>query len=244
MTLAAEHNVHLSASLQSLIDSRLDTIDRMLLGRVGRAERMSIVREVESQIHELLAERNADEPSREDVLAVLGRLDPPEAFLGDEFERDEPATVRPAVRAPSRLARAGNERAARVSGILGLVALGCLLLVPLSYVLAIFFESVDTVVMLGLAVTSMCMFICSVVAIATGFFAQERGVGAGRVGHGDSGAAVFDGDRRCNGDVGVMKGPDHKAGMSLSVRFRLRRMIEKSRRSSVKMVRMPSRSAR
>jgi hypothetical protein len=43
MTVAT---ARISESLQTLIDSRLDTIDRMLMGRVGRAERMAIVREV------------------------------------------------------------------------------------------------------------------------------------------------------------------------------------------------------
>ena len=74
----------LSRSTQHLIDSRLDTIDRMLLGRVSRQERLEIVREVEAQIFEQLHERGADEFSREDVLAVLGRLDPPEAYLPEE----------------------------------------------------------------------------------------------------------------------------------------------------------------
>ena len=45
--------VQLSDSLQALIDSRLDTVDRMLLGRLSRQDRLAIVREVESQIHEL-----------------------------------------------------------------------------------------------------------------------------------------------------------------------------------------------
>ena len=68
-------------SLQTLIDSRLDTIDRMLLGRLPRSERLEVVREVEGQIHELLGERGSDDLTREDVLAVLARLDPPEAYL-------------------------------------------------------------------------------------------------------------------------------------------------------------------
>ena len=84
MTVATDQRIYLSESLQSLIDSRLETIERMLLGRVARAERMAIVREVESQIHELLGERETDELSREDVLAVLARLDPPEAYLPEE----------------------------------------------------------------------------------------------------------------------------------------------------------------
>ena len=40
----------ISDSVQTLIDSRLDTIDRMLLGRLSRQDRLAIVREVESQI--------------------------------------------------------------------------------------------------------------------------------------------------------------------------------------------------
>ena len=93
MTVATDQRIYLSESLQSLIDSRLDTIERMLLGRVARAERMAIVREVESQIHELLGERETDEPSREDVLAVLARLDPPEAYLPEEGGADRLAAV-------------------------------------------------------------------------------------------------------------------------------------------------------
>ena len=81
-------SVQVPELLQALIDSRLDTIDRMLLGRLPRSERLEIVREVESQIFELLQERCSDEPTREDVLAVLARLDPPEAYLPEELERE------------------------------------------------------------------------------------------------------------------------------------------------------------
>ena len=84
----------LSRSTQHLIDSRLDTIDRMLLGRVSRQERLEIVREVEAQIFEQLHERGADELSREDVLAVLGRLDPPEAYLPEEAGEAGPVPAR------------------------------------------------------------------------------------------------------------------------------------------------------
>ena len=81
MTTAA---IELSGSLQALVDSRLDTIDRMLMGRVPRQDRLAIVREVEAQVFELLQERGAEELTREDVLAVLARLDPPEAYLPEE----------------------------------------------------------------------------------------------------------------------------------------------------------------
>ncbi|QEH38670.1 hypothetical protein OJF2_72760 [Aquisphaera giovannonii] len=123
-----------SGALRGLIDSRLDTIDRMLLGRLPRSERLDIVREVESQVYELLeerAEQGGGELCREDVLAVLARLDPPEAYLlvaedGEETpamrlarsprgERPRPAAGRPPDPADGRLAR--------TSGILGIVGL-------------------------------------------------------------------------------------------------------------------------
>ncbi len=94
MTVATDHSLHLSGSMQTMIDSRLDTVERMLLGRVPRAERLAIVREVESQIHELLRECDAEELSREDVLAVLARLDPPEAFLPEHGELETPPAAR------------------------------------------------------------------------------------------------------------------------------------------------------
>ena len=93
--MATITSVQVPELLQTLIDSRLDTIDRMLLGRLPRAERLEIVREVESQIFELLQERISDEPTREDVLAVLARLDPPEAYLPEELEGESGTRPRP-----------------------------------------------------------------------------------------------------------------------------------------------------
>ena len=109
MTVAT---AQISECLQVLIDSRLDTIDRMLLGRMSRQDRLAIVREVESQIHELLEECNSEELTREDVLAVLARLDPPEAYLPEETAgrpRSVAATVpaRVSQRAPNLNAKAG-----------------------------------------------------------------------------------------------------------------------------------------
>ncbi len=115
MTVIA--SIHVSESLQTLIDCRLDTIDRMLLGRLPRSERVEIVREVESQIFDLLGERNSDELTREDVLAVLARLDPPEAYLPDEA-RSEPLPRRGAATAlPRQPLRERDPWTGRVSGI-------------------------------------------------------------------------------------------------------------------------------
>jgi hypothetical protein len=72
--------MELDPSLRSLIENRLDAIDRvLLLAGVSRGERHGIVEEVETQIYELLA-RRTDAPTRRDVLTVLATLDPPEAY--------------------------------------------------------------------------------------------------------------------------------------------------------------------
>jgi hypothetical protein len=131
-TVAAQ----LSESLQALVDSRLDTIDRMLMGRLPRQDRLAIVKEVEDQIFELLQERGAEELSREDVLAVLARLDPPEAYLPEDSEGVErvPPRRAPASR-PVRPVRGGDLKVAKVSGIVGLIAVALVLLVPLEVIL-------------------------------------------------------------------------------------------------------------
>lgn len=128
----------MSATLNStrlLIDARLDAIDRALFGRVSRAERLDVVGEVESRIDELLRERVGPgrEPSRDDVLAVLTRLDPPEAYLGDEAAepRREPT-------ASGALAAVGepSPRAAIASAFLGASAAASSFLFPIGYALA------------------------------------------------------------------------------------------------------------
>lgn len=128
--MATMTSVRVAESLQTLIDSRLDTIERMLLGRLPRAQRLEIVREVESQIFDLLQERTSDEPSREDVLAVLARLDPPEAYLPEETG-ETIAHPRPLVgmaRTAQTQAGGARRRTALASGILGIVTIVLLLL--------------------------------------------------------------------------------------------------------------------
>jgi hypothetical protein len=151
----------LAGSLQALIDARLDTIDRMLLGRVPRADRVAIVREVESQIHELLAQRDPERLGREDVLEVLQRLDPPEAYLpedvGEDRERDPVRRFVPSASASTgRHGREGGE--GRLGGILGVSALGTMLLTPLFYIVAgqleselLLFAALFVATILGLA---------------------------------------------------------------------------------------------
>jgi len=133
--------VELSESLQAMIDSRLDTIDRILLGRMSRADRIAIVREVESQIHELLQEQTRGEPDREDILAVLARLDPPEAYIPEVSDRSPDLARRPSTVREPIVPRKIESGPARISGILGLIALVIALLSPISYFLAEAFHS-------------------------------------------------------------------------------------------------------
>ena len=81
----------LSNALQAIVDNRLDAIDQNLL-RAGlpRHQRRSIVEEVENQILEMLMRLEVDPWTRQDVLAVLAKLDPPEAYVPED------APVRPA----------------------------------------------------------------------------------------------------------------------------------------------------
>ncbi|MGL4554255.1 MAG: hypothetical protein ACRC33_24080, partial [Gemmataceae bacterium] len=144
VTLATDR---LPRQLQRLIDARLDTIDRMLLGRLPRADRLAVVRDVEGQVYELLAERPGHELDREDVLTVLAKLDPPEAYIPEEGGYEAAAVLlpaRPAVRAD----RAAAGKPALVVGILGLLLIGLVLLWPATYLLA--FAGVESDVVLAL----------------------------------------------------------------------------------------------
>ena len=102
---------------------------------------MAIVREVESQIEELLADRDPATLQREDILEVLGRLDPPEAYLPDDagaVHLRVPAArlVRDADAAPTR--RGSGMGIGRLGGILGALAMGLVLfLYPIVFGLAI-----------------------------------------------------------------------------------------------------------
>jgi len=164
----------ISDSLQMLVDSRLDTIDRMLLGRVSRQDRLAIVREVESQIHELLYDRGSDELTREDVLAVLARLDPPEAYIPDTLEGDL-VGVRKSVPTHVQQARViDNAKMGRTSGILGLSALALILFLPIIYMLGWALKSESVLIFLGV-LNLLLMFIVSVVALTLGLVARRSG---------------------------------------------------------------------
>ena len=166
----------ISDSVQTLIDSRLDTIDRMLLGRVSRQDRLAIVREVESQIHELIQASDADELTREDVLAVLARLDPPEAYLPEETEGEPVSLHQTIVARTAQPEIKGDVKVGRASGILGLAAIVLLLLLPANYTIAVALKSELALLVLG-GGNLLVLGIAAALGLVLGVVAQERGMG-------------------------------------------------------------------
>lgn len=166
----------LDEGAQALIDSRLDTIERMLLGQVPRADRLAIVREVEAQIHDLLAARNPDDTDRDAVLAALGRLDPPEAYLPDEVgTRMVPAATIPrAITSGSVYRSQGAADPVRpalpfgkASGIMGLVSV--VLLIPTSTALWLAFSehgNTSFIVFSGLCVAILLLATLAIIFAA------------------------------------------------------------------------------
>lgn len=70
------------ATSRLMIDARLDSIERALMAQgMGRGDRHQILAAIEDQILEMLSRIEGQEPTREDVLSTLARLDPPEAYL-------------------------------------------------------------------------------------------------------------------------------------------------------------------
>ena len=139
----------LSEVCQSLIDARLDTIDRMLLGYVPRSDRTAIVGEIESQIHELLAGYDSESITREDVLDVLRRLDPPEAYLTNEDNSENLNRPRQSLTGTTgrtnqrEIVRLQGNNAGRIGGIVGISTLVTLLFgVPIGWFIAAFLDSI------------------------------------------------------------------------------------------------------
>src|SRR5215470_4522668 len=86
----------LKRPLRNLIDNRLDGIDRILMeAGTPRAERGTILSDIEGQIYEMLrAKVGEQEPSRRDVLDVLAKLDPPEAYAPED-QAEKAAELKP-----------------------------------------------------------------------------------------------------------------------------------------------------
>ena len=74
--------MELPTTLRQMIDARLDNIERALMTKgTPRGDRRQILSAIEDQILEMLGQAAGGEPSRDDVLSTLAKLDPPEAYL-------------------------------------------------------------------------------------------------------------------------------------------------------------------
>jgi hypothetical protein len=120
------------SDIQRMIDCRLDTLDRLLIGSgVSRAERVDVVQSVEDQIHELVDRKSNGEPTREVVVEVLGELDPPEAYVQDWYGVSTSDTgIRP-TRAPELAATPRYSGLAITSFVLSMISLLLLIFFPL-----------------------------------------------------------------------------------------------------------------
>jgi hypothetical protein len=70
-----------------LVDQKLDSVDRvLLLAGVPRTKRRAILEQLETTTLALVAEEAGERPPQpDDVLQVLARLDPPEAYAPDAY---------------------------------------------------------------------------------------------------------------------------------------------------------------
>ena len=131
----------LSLSLRKLVDSRLDSIERVLLcTNVDRSDRREIVQSVEDQIYEMLGRRNESELTRDGVLEVLAMTDPPEAYLTDDHlpkqARTTSGTTDHNLVTPVASARRTTPLAI-VSFILGLLSMISLVIWPVSAIVGL-----------------------------------------------------------------------------------------------------------
>jgi hypothetical protein len=174
MTVAT---ARISESFQTLIDSRLDTIDRILSGRIPRQERTAIVMEVESQIYELLHARDADELTREAVLAVLARLDPPEAYIPDDTESLAASSRAALTSRSSPAVPRSDQGTGRVSGILGLAALTLVVIYPALFMIALSLQS-QLVAFALCGVTLALAFPAGILGLVLGLYSRKSGAWA------------------------------------------------------------------
>ena len=169
----------LANSVQSLVDARLDTIERMLMGRVPRPERIAIVHEVESQIFESLGDRDPQSMTCEDMLDILRRLDPPEAYLANEIDGGEPER---ACRSIHRTSSATTnpqlplKGEARIGGIAGLCSLSLLLIAaPIVYFIAAAFNS-EGILLIGLGGLALLGVAAGLVGLILSIRSRRQGV--------------------------------------------------------------------
>jgi hypothetical protein len=132
--------MRLDDALQALVDARLDTIDRMLMGHLPRRDRLAIVQDVEAQIDEMLDGLGAEGVTREALMAILSRMDPPEAYIpeaGGQQVTPKARQVEVSARLPDsiRVRPADRYEMSLTSAIVAMISLA-LSLATIAYVVA------------------------------------------------------------------------------------------------------------
>jgi len=154
----------LKRPLQNLIDNRLDAIDRILVeADVPRAERGNILSDIEGQIFEMLrAAVGEHEPTRRDVLDVLAKLDPPEAYAPEEL-REQVVDAKPIAAMPPKSSVADPPEKGRtpILGVLACVG-GLMTLIiglPASFLITLFLESSEMGLVFTILVSLFLVFV-------------------------------------------------------------------------------------
>ncbi|RPI80337.1 MAG: hypothetical protein EHM42_12245 [Planctomycetaceae bacterium] len=122
-----------------LLTWRLELLERLLIGVVPRERRLEIVAQTERRMDELLAELKEPQPTDEQLLQILARLDSPEAVLtsagvslpmgpsgfATSFDRWTAASPR---------RRPASRRSLMAAG-LGTTSVGLVVMIPVAYYL-------------------------------------------------------------------------------------------------------------
>lgn len=124
-----------------LLTWRLELLERLLLGVVPRERRLEIVAQTERRMDELLAELKEPQPTEEQLLQILARLDSPEAVLtsaGASLQMG-PSNLAPSFGhwAAAQPPRRPASRRSLVAAGLGATSVGLVVLTPLFYYLLV-----------------------------------------------------------------------------------------------------------
>jgi hypothetical protein len=111
------------------------------------------------------------------VLAVLARLDPPEAYLPEESSSGSTPAPIPTSRRPSPTSPRSSSRVGTISGILGILALGMAFSSPLVYIVSDLLGS-EILMFAGLFGMACLVFVQGALAIALAIYVRLRGVWA------------------------------------------------------------------
>lgn len=179
--MSLETNV--TESIQNALDARLDAIDQVLIGFVGRAERLAIVRELELRLRRAALNASVDTPT-----LTVAEVD---SLVGVHRSSNcLPGASTPAA-THSGLTHGGHgagrrSKLALGSGILGIVAFGLFMGLPIVYFLMSFIgEMLDEIgVILTASTYITALLVGSGSAIFLGLIAlwrtRREPVGAGR----------------------------------------------------------------